>query len=78
MLIIVRTMNGMSFVVDLMPNDTIETLKTIIEDMNGFPYKQQIIQLNGIILSDNKTLSDYNISDDTIVQLVIRWTQFHQ
>lgn len=73
MQIIVRTPTGLSFILDVMPNHTIETLKNMIQDIYGFPYKQQTIQFNGFTLSDdNKTLHDYHITEDTIVQLVLR------
>ncbi len=72
MQIIVKT-SIQTFLVEVEPNYTIETLKTIIQDTYGLPFRQQTIQLNGITLNDNnKTLNDYHISDDSVVHLVLR------
>jgi hypothetical protein len=72
MQIIVKT-SIETYLVEVEPNYTIETLKTIIQDTYGLPFRQQTIQLNGITLNDdNKTLNDYHISHDSIVHLVLR------
>ena len=58
------------------PSQTIESLKAIIQEKEAIPSDQQcLIFALGTFqceLSDERTISDYKIEQDSIVSLVIR------
>ena len=47
---------------DVEPSDSIESVKTKIQDELGFPPDRQILVYNGAVLEDGRTLSDYHIA----------------
>ena len=54
------------------PSTEIETLKSKIQDVRGFrPHKQRLI-FKGRQLEDGRTLSDYNIQNESLLHLVLR------
>ena len=46
---------------DVEPSDSIESVKTKIQDELGFPPDRQILVYHGTVLEDGRTLSDYGI-----------------
>eukprot|EP00928_Gymnodinium_smaydae_P026956 TRINITY_DN21000_c0_g1_i1.p1 TRINITY_DN21000_c0_g1~~TRINITY_DN21000_c0_g1_i1.p1 ORF type:complete len:395 (-),score=35.95 TRINITY_DN21000_c0_g1_i1:206-1336(-) len=54
------------------PDDTIATVKALIQDMEGIPVDQQRIVQAGIEFEDGRSLSDYNILNNAIVYLLLR------
>ncbi len=51
-------------------NTTIRDMKRKIQNATGIPVNQQRLICHGIQLEDHRTVSDYNINDDTIVNLI--------
>ena len=52
---------------DVESSDSIENVKQKIQDTQALPPAQMILQHNGMIMLDGRTLADYNVQkDDTI------------
>ena len=63
--IFVKSLNGCSIRLDVESNDTIQNIKTQIQDKEGILPQQQRLLYNGKRLNDEFTLSDYNIKSET-------------
>ena len=73
MTIFVKTMTGNVFTLKVKASDTIDNVKSQIELYGGVPSDQQGIIFDTSHLEDDRTLSDYNIQENSTIHLALRF-----
>mmetsp|Transcript_18984 Transcript_18984/g.21824 ORF Transcript_18984/g.21824 Transcript_18984/m.21824 type:complete len:213 (+) Transcript_18984:760-1398(+) len=68
----VKTLTGKTLTLGMMSSDSIEDVKRTIQDMEGIPPDQQRLIYAGKQLEDSITLSEYFVTEGSIMHLVLR------
>lgn len=77
--LLIYTLAGKIFRVEVQSSDTVESVRTKVQEKEGFPPEQQILiyssMSSSMVLQDGFILSDYNILRESHIHLVLHLTR---
>ena len=69
---IVKPSTGVTFTLDVESSDTVLSVKQKIHERESLAPERQHLIFDGILLEDGQTLADYNITNDSILHMILR------
>ena len=70
--IFVKTLNGKTITLNVGTSESIEHVKSMIQDKEAIPQDQQVLTFGGKLLEKTRTLSYYNIKKESTLHLNLR------
>ena len=70
MQIFVKTLSGNTFPLAVEPSDSIKNVKVMLQEKLGSPPHKQRLIFEGRTLEDSRTLSDYNIPNESTLHVI--------
>ena len=67
----IRSLTGKTITVEVDATDTIECVKQKIYSTEGIPIDQQRLTFAGKLLENERTVQDYNIQADALLNLIL-------
>ena len=72
MRILIKTLTGLTIILEAQPTDTIAHLKSMIDNKEGIPANRQRLFFGKKQLEDQQTLRNYDIQNKFLLQLALR------
>lgn len=72
MQILVQSVGGSHFCLDVLPRDAVSHVKEAVASRSGIPTALQRLVCGGKELCDNRLLSDYGVGNGSIVRMALR------
>ena len=73
MIIFIKALTGKCITLEVEHSDTIENIKSKIQDKEGIPPEYQLLVFAGKEMDDEYTLSDYNVGTDSTIHFLLKF-----